>query len=100
MLDVIDLLERMGEDAQLRHASQSAVEQALLGAQIDPELKTAILAKDQRRLELLLGASTVCCAQEAEEDDDDDDDDNEESPSRDGEQMRSQSAFRLAAAVS
>jgi len=105
MSNVIDLLERMGQDARLRHASQDEVELALTGAQIDPELRAAILAKDQRWLELLLGASNACCYQAAEEEeekedkDDDTDTDTEESSSRDGERMRSQSAFRLAASA-
>lgn len=98
MSNVIDFLERMGRDAWLRHASQGDVEQALVRAQIDPELQEAILAKDQRRLELLLGACNVCCSQEPGNDDDDDDD-TEESPSRDDDQMRLHSAFRLAASV-
>jgi len=62
MSNVIDFLERMGQDAQLRHASQNDVEQALARAQIDPQLQTAILAKDQRKLETLLGGNNVCCA--------------------------------------
>ncbi|TAM59037.1 MAG: hypothetical protein EPN49_11705 [Rhodanobacter sp.] len=62
MSNVIGFLERMGQDAQLRHASQNDVEQALTRAQIDPELQVAILAKDQRRIEALLGVSNVCCA--------------------------------------
>jgi len=101
MSNIIDLLERMGQDARLRHASQDEVELALAGAQIDPELQAAILGKDHQWLELLLGASNVCCSQEAEEDEDDDkDDDSEESPSREGEQSRLPSASRLVASVS
>ncbi|MDE2154426.1 MAG: hypothetical protein KGJ32_00810 [Xanthomonadaceae bacterium] len=62
MSNVIDFLERVGQDARLRHASQDVVQLALADAQIDPELRVAIHAKDQRRLEALLGKSTLCCA--------------------------------------
>lgn len=78
MSKVIDLLERLGKDAQLRHASDNEIERALLGAGIDPAIRDAILRRDQRELEMLLGASAnVCCmiatpAQEEREDEDDD----------------------------
>jgi hypothetical protein len=39
---------------------------ALAREQIDPELQAAILAKDQQRLETLLGSSNVCCMIEAD----------------------------------
>ena len=61
MSNVIAFLEKMGQDAQLRHASRSDVELALAGAQIDSELQAAILAKDQQKLEALLGSPNVCC---------------------------------------
>ncbi|MBB6188618.1 hypothetical protein [Rhodanobacter sp. MP7CTX1] len=66
MSNVIAFLERMGQDAQLRHASQNDVRLALAREQIDPELQAAILAKDQQRLETLLGSSNVCCMIEAD----------------------------------
>jgi hypothetical protein len=44
MTDVIDFLERMGQDAQLRHASLDDLQQALNSAEIAPELQTVILA--------------------------------------------------------
>ena len=89
MSNVIDLLERLGKDAQLRHASDHEIEQALIRAQIDPAIRNAILQRDQRELEMLLGASAnVCCmiatpAQEEREDEDEekhqeDDDDGQE----------------------
>jgi hypothetical protein len=61
--NVIAFIERMGQDAQLRHASRNEVEIALANAQIDPELRAAIVGKDQERLEALLGGSNVCCMQ-------------------------------------
>lgn len=73
MSNVIDFLERLGTDAKLRNASDAELEQALVNAQIDPEVRAAILMRDQQRLESLLGASSnVCCMifTPAREDDD------------------------------
>jgi hypothetical protein len=61
MFDVIDFLERMGQDAQWRHASQGEVGLALAGAEIDPELRVAILARDEQGLQALLGQDPFCC---------------------------------------
>jgi hypothetical protein len=86
MSNVIDFLERMGRDAQWRHAPQNEVELALVSEQIDPELQAAILAKDPSQLGELLGQGVFCCMQEPgrEDEDEDDDDDAEENPSREG----------------
>jgi hypothetical protein len=61
MSDVIDFLERMGQDAQLRHGSQEEVELALASAEIAPELQAAIVAKDQAQLEGLMGQTPLRC---------------------------------------
>ncbi len=62
MSDVIDFLERWGRDAQLRHATGAELTRALASAQIEPFLRKAILAADQRHLEFLLGTQpNVCC---------------------------------------
>ena len=97
MSNVIDLLERMGQDARLRHASQDEVELALAGAQIDPELRAAILAKDQRQLEVLLQQGPLCCMLFPAKEDEDEDDESEETPSRDGEEISLYSASRTMA---
>jgi hypothetical protein len=83
--NVIDFLERFGQDAGLRHATSDAVAEALKSAGIDPELRAAILAKDQWTLEALLGADTnVCCMtnkpedEEEEEEEDDEEDEDED----------------------
>ncbi|MES2313318.1 MAG: hypothetical protein V4566_13585 [Pseudomonadota bacterium] len=60
MSDVIDFLEKMGQDAKLRHGSRDEVELALASAEIAPELQAAIIAKDQVHLETLLGQAPVC----------------------------------------
>jgi len=93
MSNVIDLLERMGQDARLRHASQDEVELTLAGAQINPELRAAILAKDQRRIEALLGQGNLCCMLAPAKEDEDDD--TEESPSREGEEISLKSVFQI-----
>jgi hypothetical protein len=97
MSNVIDFLERMGQDARLRCAPQSEVELALENAQIDPELRAAILAKDQPRLAVLLGQGTLCCMQFPAKEDDDED--TEESPSRDDEEITSHSTLRVLVSV-
>ena len=72
MSDTIEFLERLGRDAQLRHASHEQIGQALARTAIDPRLQAAILNEDQQQLETLLGADTnVCCMIFVPEDEDD-----------------------------
>lgn len=61
VFDVIGFLETMGQDAQLRHASQDEMEFVLTSAKIDPELRTAILARNESGLQALLGQAPFCC---------------------------------------
>jgi hypothetical protein len=62
MSNIIDLLERLGQDAQLRNATSAEVENRLKDAGVDAPLRAAIAAGDQRRIESLLGiGSNVCC---------------------------------------
>jgi hypothetical protein len=73
MSNVIDFLEQMGRDAQLRCATGLEVEAALIGAGIEPRVRAAILGGDQLLLESLVGASRNICSMinvpEEEEDD-------------------------------
>lgn len=94
MSNVIDFLERFGQDADLRHAPSDALAEALKSAGIDPELRAAILGNDQRTLEALLGADTnVCCMthkedeeeEPEEEEDEDEDEDFDEDDDEDDE---------------
>jgi hypothetical protein len=55
MSDVIDFLERMGQDAQLRDASQEEVELALADAEIESSMRSAILGRDTTGVQALLG---------------------------------------------
>lgn len=85
MTDVIDFLERMGQDAQLRHGSQDELELALSSTELAPELQSAILAKDQAQLETLLGQVPQCSVffpSKEDEEQDDESEETEETPSR------------------
>lgn len=61
MPDVIEFLERLGRDASLRHAPLGVLEQALRDAQIEPQLRAALMRGDQAAVEAVLGANNVCC---------------------------------------
>jgi hypothetical protein len=87
--NVIDFLERFGRDADLRHATDDAIADALRNAGIEPQLQAAILNKDQGTLQALLGGDTnVCCLvhspdEEEEEDDVEEEDEDEEDEDED-----------------
>jgi hypothetical protein len=92
MSNVIDFLERMGQDAKLRYAVGEEFATALAAAGIDPAVRAALVNEDRPRLEALLGASANVCSmvhrpeepdegESVEEDDDDadlDDDDDDD----------------------
>jgi orotate phosphoribosyltransferase len=99
--NVIDFLERLGQDADLRHATDEAVAEALRNAGIEPALQAAVLDKDQRALEALLGADTnVCCMifkkeeeeEETEEEEEDEDDEHEPDEKKPKSELRSRRA--------
>ncbi|EIL97416.1 hypothetical protein [Rhodanobacter thiooxydans] len=84
MFDVIDFLERVGQNAQLRHASRDDVGLVLSGVAVNPELHVAILAGGGQELQTLLGQNPFCCLinpakpdEEQEEGDDSCEDDEE-----------------------
>lgn len=90
MSNVIGFLERMGQDASLRHAAQDELELALTCAQIDPALQAAIMDKDQAQIEALLGATTnVCCVLFPEKEDEE-----EQEPSKEDEEISMHAAAR------
>lgn len=86
MVDVIEFLERWGGEAKLRYAGAAELTHALTLAGIDPFVRKAILAANQRHLEFLLGArANVCCLiyspdekEDEEEEEREDDDPDEE----------------------
>jgi len=108
MSNIVDFLERLGRDAQLRYAASAEVEEALLRAQIAPALRAALLAEDSRRLEALLGVkANVCCMVHVPDDDDDDDEDEEDDDQDDSDDDQEddkptsrRSVFRRVAAAS
>jgi len=61
MSDVIEFLERVGQDASLRHASRATLAEALQAARIDPRLSEALIRGDQAEVQAVLGSSNVCC---------------------------------------
>lgn len=73
MSNVIGFLEKMGQDAELRHATNGEMELALAATAIEPELQVAILSSDQSEMEALLGTRTnLICGLAPGKDDDDD----------------------------
>ncbi len=90
MSNVIEFLEKMGQDALLRHATPAELDEALIRAGIEPALRAAVLDPDSTLLESLLGANhNIFCAvnvpheeeeeeREDEEEGEDDEDDDEE----------------------
>jgi hypothetical protein len=86
MSKVIRFLETVGQDAQLRHATNNEMELALTCAGIDPEPQAAILNSDKAQLEALLGAriNVVCAVFPGKEDDDEEE---EETPVPDDDEI-------------
>lgn len=61
MTDVIDFLERLGQDATLRRAPLESALNRVGGTELSTEVRAVLMARDQRSLEALLGTSNVCC---------------------------------------
>ena len=79
MSNVIDFLERLGQDALLHDASSVEIDEALRAAGIEPRLRAAILDKDERALHFLLGADTnVCCLIHKEDEEEEEEEETEE----------------------
>lgn len=83
MSNVVDFLQRAGEDSQLRYASCSGLEQALAQTNIAPALREALLMGDATRLATLLGSRLDMCGfvfapQDEEEPEPEDQDSGEE----------------------
>lgn len=64
MSSVIEFLERMGTNAQLRHASQDEIAVALEESQIDSALGAAIIARSTADLYSLLDLRPMFCTLE------------------------------------
>ncbi len=75
MSNVLEFLERVGQDWQLRHADPATLTQAMAQAGIAPPLHAALLDQDSSRLEALLQlSSNICCAVHPAHEDEDEDD--------------------------
>lgn len=61
MSNIVDFLENVGQNASLRYAPARKLHHMLADIQVDPEVRDAVLAKDQARLTALAGAKNVCC---------------------------------------
>jgi len=84
MSNVIEFLEKLGQDAQLRDAPQEELAAALAEAQVEAPYCSAILAKDASQLQDLLGLRPMLYvlmpAEEEEEEDGEDEEEHEEEP--------------------
>ena len=61
MSNVISFLERMGQDAGLREAGPADLNRAMMRESLDEPARTAILGKDQAKLEALLETKENVC---------------------------------------
>jgi hypothetical protein len=59
--NVVDFLQRAGEDSQLRYAGGGGLEQALSQTNIAPALREALLKGDSARLAALLSSRMEMC---------------------------------------
>jgi hypothetical protein len=80
MSDVIDVLERLGQDAQWSQASQEDIRSVLAESSLDPDVRKAVASGDQKRLEMLLGLVPLCGMMVPGREDEKEDEDTEESP--------------------
>ena len=69
MANVVDLLEKIGQDSRLKTLAGPQLERELLLAGVAPAVRAAILLQHSQRLEQLIGASkNVCCLIHAPQD--------------------------------
>jgi hypothetical protein len=87
MSSVIEFLEKLGSNAQLRHGSDEELATALDEAHVDAAASSAILAKDPSRLQELLGTEPMFIVQMPgpvipgpEEEEEEDGEEDEEAP--------------------
>jgi hypothetical protein len=75
MSSIIDFLERMGSEAQLRDASPEELELALTETEIETPLREVILNKDTTGLQALLRQMPLFGIQVPPDEDEDEDED-------------------------
>jgi hypothetical protein len=79
MSNVLEFLERVGQDWQLRYADPVTLTHAMQQAGIEESLHPALLTRDARGLEALLNLTgNVCCAVHPAHEDDADDDEEDD----------------------
>lgn len=61
MSDVIDFLEKLGQDSALRHATGAQLEGVLADAGLSPPIRVALANRDTDALVALLSSGNVCC---------------------------------------
>ncbi len=100
MSNIIDILEKMGQDARLRHATVTDLRDTLVQEGIDPAAREAILAGDERTLEECLEArQNVCCLiwrSNKDEDDADDADSKDDTQNDEGAKSQLRADQRVA----
>ena len=100
MTEIIDFLQKLGQDARLRHAGYGEIRAALAAARIDKVAGDAILAGDERTLAQYLAApSEICClifVPRREDEEPEKDDEAPEQDAPDGHGPESQHARRVA----
>jgi hypothetical protein len=82
--EIIDFLEKLGQDSQLRHAGCGEIRAALAEARIDKVAAAAILAGDEPALGAYLAAPReVCCLIFAPRREDEEPEKEDETPEQD-----------------
>lgn len=62
MVDIIEMLEKLGSDAQSQEAGSDGLARRLTDAGVSPSVRAAIVSADRGELGRLLGSSgNVCC---------------------------------------
>jgi len=85
MSNVVNFLECLGRDVELREADKSALLHAMIDAEIAPRIRVAILAGDRAALEALLACKSItCCGVFPGKEEEDE---SEEEPSKDDEEI-------------
>jgi hypothetical protein len=92
MASVVDCLDRIGRDAELRYATAEEIERVLAAAQVEPAVRSALLDNGSQLEDLLGARANLCClvrppSEEPEEEEEPDDDTDDEEEEDDGEEL-------------
>jgi hypothetical protein len=91
MPDIVDFLEKVGQDALLNRASRSELELVLAGVKMDQRVREALVAGDRRKLQALFDVAPLCAMliPGEEQEEEQEDEDTEESPEHEESMRRS-----------